>query len=338
MTTPLMRSDLLPLYCDVCDAQDAHPGLLLQRGLTTHIDSDHEIKANHIDRVCSSSAGDFYCRAYTRWLRATATQPDFRSVTLKVETRLFSGLGGGGMLETGCTIGHSHGVPYIPGSSIKGVVNAHARERFDTEDGAAICNELFGAPATEHRRTGGSGLITFHDAWWVPNSAERPLVREVVTTHHQDYYSSDGCKPATDFDSPIPSPQVAVRGEFLFVIAAPVGWLELSEQMLIAALSTRGAGAKTRAGYGLFSEAETRCEWVYATITTLMTQNNAQRENILRSKALAEAWSQLEDPAVKEAAYNDIRARWQEQGWWEERPSGKSARAAKEIYDEYSPR
>ena len=126
------------------------------------------------------------------------------------------------MLETGYAIGHSHGAPYIPGSSVKGVVNAHARERFDSEDGGKeIRHELFGASATEAPPAGLSGLLTFHDAWWVPGSAAHPLAPEIVTTHHPEYYGQDGRTPATDFDSPIPNAQIAVHGAFRFVIEGP---------------------------------------------------------------------------------------------------------------------
>ncbi len=250
MTTQLMRNSLRCLYKV---AQDAHPGLLLQRGLPEYDKNDKEAKTKYIKRVCERTASDFYVRTYKRWKKATKDTNRFRHVFLKLNTRLFIGLSGGGLLETGCAISHSHGMPYIPGSSIKGVVNAHVRERFGTQ-GDDIREELFGAPGTKERPAGLSGLITFHDAWWVPNSAKYPLVQEIVTSHHLDYYGKDGATPATDFDSPVPNAQVAVQGTFLFVLEGPLAWLELAEQMLIDALSTRGAGAKTSAGYGLFEE------------------------------------------------------------------------------------
>ena len=254
MTTELIREKLRTLYEE---AGGAHPGLLLQRGLPEHQEGENGSKTNHIKRVCKLTPDAFYRNAYKRWHKATSDKQRFHQVQLVLENRLFIGLTGGGMLETGCAIGHSYGAPYIPGSSIKGVVLAHAREGFDTVEGKAVCDELFGAPATGDQPTGLSGLITFHDAWWVPDdawwvpdSARHPLVQEVVTSHHPDYYGEDGKEPATDFDSPVPNAQVAVQGAFLFTIEGPVAWLPLAEDMLIAALSTHGIGAKTRAGYG----------------------------------------------------------------------------------------
>ena len=172
MATQLIRNSLCPLYEA---AQDAHPDLLLQRGLIEHDENNQEAKTNHIIKsVCQSTAGEFYKRTYNRWKQATADINRFRRVFLKLETRLFIGLTGGGMLETGCAISHSHGMPYIPGSSIKGVVSAYVRERLGA-GGNDICDELFGAPATEDQPAGLSGQITFHDAWWIPGSAHCPV-------------------------------------------------------------------------------------------------------------------------------------------------------------------
>ena len=340
MATPLMRKDLRPLYEA---AQDPHPGLLLQRGLSEHGgEGNDQAKTAHIARVCRARPAALYAHAFARWRRATEDALRFRSVILKVERRLFIGLTGGGMLETGCVISHSHGAPYLPGSGIKGVVNAHARERLGTVgDGQALCDELFGAAPTGDQPAGLSGLITFHDAWWVPDSAEYPLMQEVVTTHHPKYYGEEGNTPATDFDSPIPNAQVALRGAFLFVLEGPAAWLALAEQMSTAALSTRGAGAKTRTGYGRFAPeavipAQPRCKWVDEKITDLSKRNNATEEVTLRSRGLAQAWHDISDPDLKGEAFADIRARWQEKGWWDDTPHGKSARDAKSIYERYS--
>ena len=182
MATKLMRAALRPLYEA---ATDPHPGLLLQRGLVEHDRDDSSIKEKHVDRICRSTAGLFYRRAYDRWKRTTADTARFRSVNLKLRSRLFIGLTGGGMLETGCAISRSHGTPYIPGSSVKGVVAAHALHRLD--QAGDTFRELFGARPTEDRPDALSGLIAFHDAWWAPDSAERPLVKEVVTTHHPEH-------------------------------------------------------------------------------------------------------------------------------------------------------
>ena len=340
MATKLMRAALRPLYEA---AKDPHPGLLLQRGLVEH-DDDPSIKATHVDRICRGTASDFYRRAFARWTRTTAEATRFRSVSLKLRTRLFIGLSGGGMLETGCAISRAHGAPYIPGSSVKGVVAAHALERLgETRD---ALRELFGARPTADRPDALSGLIAFHDAWWIPDSAGRPLVKEVVTTHHREYYTREGAVEATDFDSPVPNAQVAAQGAFLFVVEGPDEWLDLARDVLVSALTARGAGAKTRAGYGLFADPETSGsedsgtipspgrKWVDDKIAELTAKPGVQAEQALRGKALAEAWSSIDDPPLQQAVVSEIRGRWQERGWWNN-PQGAAARKAKALYDAY---
>ncbi len=345
MVVPLMRDDLRCLYDRATQGLDAHPhpGLLLQRGLPEHDEGNGEARTRHIKRVCEATPGKFYRNAFERWRKTTSDEQRFRQVRLELENRLFIGLTGGGMLETGCAISHSHGAPCIPGSSVKGAVAAFARERLEAEShGPAICDELFGAPAAENRPAGLSGLITFHDAWWAPGStrASTPLVQEVVTNHHSDYYRTGGATPATDFDRPVPNAQVAVQGEFLFVIEGPVEWLDMVESMLVEALVQRGLGARTRSGYGLFKNrdpvAATRSGWVDETISRLTRENNARQDDILRGRGLAEAFQALADPELKREAFEDIRARWQQKGWWDGTGLGRAARIAKRIYDDYA--
>ena len=340
MATPLMRENLRELYT-AADKADPHAGLLLQRGWEAH--AQEGAKADHVGRVCALAVNDFYRHAFRRWKDATADEQRFRQRTLSLESRLFIGTADGGALETGCAISHSHGMPYIPGSSVKGVVSAHARERFKSEgaNDHVVCQELFGSGPNKRHPSGLAGLISFHDAWWVPGSAETPLVPEVVTSHHPDYYSKDGETRATDFDSPVPNAQVAVQGAFLFVMEGPCGWLGLAAEILTEASHTRGFGAKTHAGYGFFSttpEATPARTWVDEAIAALVQENKAAPLEVLRGRQLAKRWAALEDAALKQAALQYIRARWEEESrrlsmpsWWE-RPPGKSTRDAKKIY------
>ena len=335
MPTSLIRESLQSLY-RAAHSATPHAGLLLQRGWQE--DAAEGAKTEYVRKVCDVTVDDIYRRAFHRWTDATADPERFRQLTLSIKSRLFIGTAGGGALETGCAISHSYGTAYIPGSSVKGVVSAHARERFKDQgkQGKAVCEELFGSGPGERHPSGLAGLIGFHDAWWVPDSAESPLVPEVVTSHHPDYYGTDGRTPATDFDEPVPNAQVAVRGAFLFVIEGPGAWLGLAADILTDALHTRGLGAKTRAGYGYFSaepEAvpEPTCEWVDETIAKLMHQNKASEGDTLRGRQLAGEWAKIEEPAVKREAFEDIRRRWQDEGWWDQ-PPGRAARAAKAIY------
>lgn len=104
MATQLMRTRLRHLY-DA--AGDAHPGLLVQRGYQVYEGEGSDAKTQHIERICRIPASAFYARAFQRWRTLTSDVLRFHAVELALETRLFIGLTGGGMLETGCAIAHS---------------------------------------------------------------------------------------------------------------------------------------------------------------------------------------------------------------------------------------
>lgn len=234
-------------------ANSAHPGLLLQRGWADHVKTDAANegtsgKGKHIERICTIPASDLYVRAYQRWVKATADDARFTRIPMKIEGRLLIGLTGGGALETGCAVSHSYGMPYLPGSSTKGVVRAWAEKAM--QDWKDQFDDLFGS-------TDLSGLVAFHDAWWIPDSGndphkKQPFAADIVTPHHTEYYAG-GRAPVSDLDSPVPNNLVGVRGSFLFVLEGEPGWRSLASKMLEKALAENGIGAKTRAGYGYLS-------------------------------------------------------------------------------------
>lgn len=240
--------------------RDAHPGLLLQRGWTDYVQTDASNegaggKSEHLKRICAIPAPDIYQHAYQRWQKATSDTTRFAHVVMKIEGRLLIGLAGGGALETGCAVSHAYGMPYLPGSSIKGVTRAYAEKALGkTND---TLRELFGVAPTETDATEFSGLVAFHDAWWVPESGgvghkNQPFATDIVTPHHPDYYKGKG-DPATDLDSPVPNALVGVRGSFLFTLEGPAEWLPIAQTLMEKALEQEGIGAKTRAGYGYLS-------------------------------------------------------------------------------------
>lgn len=267
--TELVRNDL----CDLIpQASDAHAGLLMQRGWSNYIAANAENqgengKTKHIHNICEITASSLYQHAYERWLATTRIPTRFARCAMKIEGRLLIGLSSGGALETGCAVHHTYGTPYLPGSSIKGVVRAWALQNLKEPD---ALHYIFGCESDSQQADGLSGEIVFHDAWWIPDSGgnrhkKQPFAEEVVTVHHPDYYQSNGKIPATDLDSPIPNAMIGVRGSFLFTLECNAAhdntcWLSLTTFMLKQALSNNGIGAKTAAGYGYLKEDSTATE------------------------------------------------------------------------------
>jgi CRISPR-associated protein Cmr6 len=124
---------------------------------------------------------------------------------------------------------------------------------------------LFGAPDADEDRVlrergleagAAAGLVVFHDALYVPGSAEgdRPFSSDVLTVHQKSYYDSSGTSWPNDYDSPNPVAFLTVRPRvrILFALSGPADWNELVERLLTEALRDWGVGGKTSSGYGRF--------------------------------------------------------------------------------------
>lgn len=178
-------------------------------------------------------------QALTSKLVVCEVTPDWRLVT---------GMGEASVYETNMTLHHVYGIPYIPASSIKGVLRHYLSE---LEEGKNYIEHIFGEG--DEKSSDGKpirGQCTFFDAF--PLKAPR-IELDVMTPHYQDYYTGD--KPPADWLSPNPIHFLTVgQGTpFRFMVGLPDGDDSLKSKLevwLKEALETRGIGAKTSVGYG----------------------------------------------------------------------------------------
>jgi len=256
--TTLCRASIAPLLANEFSElkrREPHCGLLLTKGLASFPDGEKagEVKAAHIQAVANLAVSDFYKLAFQRWQKTTADRQRFAAFSLPLAGRLYIGVVRDNALETGVTVSHTYGMPMIPGSAVKGLCRASAGEWLAN---AEARRWLFGNDPGEEDEAAEVGGVIFHDAWWVPNGNQKPFVAEVVTVHHSAYYTSEGRDPATDFDSPVPAPQIAVHGSFYFVIEGQPMWTQLACRLLKEGLRQHGIGGKRSSGYGQFSGEE----------------------------------------------------------------------------------
>ncbi|HJK92750.1 MAG TPA: type III-B CRISPR module RAMP protein Cmr6 [Polyangiaceae bacterium LLY-WYZ-15_(1-7)] len=193
-----------------------------------------------------------YARAIERREAGLRALPHTRLRKLTCTGRFILGLGDASVRETGLRLLRPWGLPYIPGSALKGLAAkaAHARGR------AWAAPAEPGQEAGEHHRAlfgdvEARGWVTFHDAWWLPEGTKPPLALDVMTPHHKDYYA--GTAAPLDSDSPTPITFLSAHGTYLLALTGPHDWVDRAQQLLAEALELDGIGGKTAAGYGRFA-------------------------------------------------------------------------------------
>jgi len=174
------------------------------------------------------------------------------------EGRFATGLGHEHPLENGFVWHHTLGVPYLPGSSLKGMLRAWMREQegsFVTENGQGAWKET---PRISDWFGNQQACGRFVLLDMLPLKPPR-LAVDVMTPHYGPYYQ-DGKLPG-DWHSPIPIAFLTVdRGsEWQSAILPSEGQRRLGQDELVGvqrsieeAFKWAGAGAKTNVGYGRF--------------------------------------------------------------------------------------
>lgn len=195
------------------------------------------------------------------------------------ESRVLVGLSEGVLkqfLEVGAVIDPVLALPYIPGSSVKGLIRHFLRSELGSECLAPVCELLGPEPGARGEGPCGewaAGKVFIADAYpvGVVNEHGFLLVPDIITPH----YYKGGEPVETELDArPVPVPHVSVAEGtvFRFVIGFEEGakaplekigeclvrkgvetgrdWLTTALTLLAAALAVAGVGGRTTKGYG----------------------------------------------------------------------------------------
>ena len=205
---------------------------------------------------------------------------------LKTSSRLVVGLDSGHILETSLTLHHLFGIPYIPGSALKGVVrmvnfweiveklNKKSDEEIERLQKQLYEDEISHSDSgdiSKHKLLFGAqnfkGLLIFLDAYPEINENQQIFELDVMTPHYQGYYTKN--QPPGDWENPNPITFLTIKKGINFCfnvlfdrfrakeILNDDKFSELSQLVkdwLEKALKEFGVGAKTRLGYGIFEE------------------------------------------------------------------------------------
>lgn len=187
--------------------------------------------------------------------------------------RMAVGLGGGSVFDTAIALHHIYGFPYIPASSIKGILRTYLIETyFENKEAKAFENkimcDIFGCPDTidktkTYYQKEQQGKIIFFDAMPV-HSPVGCIVADIMNPHYSEYYTKETA-PA-DWYNPVPIVFLTVEKlafqfitgllrqekneEIEFFNGTKNTLLKGTSQLLKEALENRGIGAKTAVGYG----------------------------------------------------------------------------------------
>ncbi len=256
----------LPLSLHEFFSPGARPNasLLLDRGYDGHTEdwSDHDakLKRDFLKKVVTTVGDPQVAKAYMDWLRRRTAALAYVAASpldLTCNTALMIGVGRKNAADAGVTLDRAWGAPYVPGSSVKGLLRSTAKlivsgELGNEEDRSYWKGDIdrwFGAGASAE--SGGSiGNLTLYDAY--PTKTD-VLELGIITPHYQGYYS-DPAKPPADWYDPVPVPILQVRAGTAFRFWLPTdGALRARiTSLLMLGLDWLGLGAKTSSGFGWF--------------------------------------------------------------------------------------
>lgn len=197
-----------------------------------------------------------------------------------IDWKLSIGLGNESIYETAITLHHIYGIPYVPGSALKGIVRSYLiLEKFSKNENGDIdlknaesralkdqgfC-DVFGCPKESFYGESRQGRVVFFDS--LPLSSPR-IEPEIMNSHFDEYYSdSSNTVPPADYHDPKPIFFLVVKDtKFEFTVGVKntdnksiqkgvfreETPLSVAYDWMKKALNEHGIGAKTSVGYGYF--------------------------------------------------------------------------------------
>lgn len=176
---------------------------------------------------------------------------ELSATILKTQGTFITGMGNPHPVENGFTWHHTLGVPYIPGSSVKGMVRDWAENWLDKKKPELL--RIFGSDSKDNSSNKSIGSVIFHDV--IPTKPVQ-LKEEIMTPHYGKYYE-EGVVPG-DWLSPVPIHFLAVDSnqEFHFMVTPRKQQnkqdAKTCMKWLVEAIANIGIGGKTSSGYGIF--------------------------------------------------------------------------------------
>jgi len=199
-----------------------------------------------------------YRSAFARWEKAVTAAGDCENFEISSRSRVLLGTGNASVFEFGFNLNYPWGVPYIPGSSLKGLLSSYLsrhdsnwkRDKTNPAVKSDFQVELFGG-IRENGDESYSGILRFNDAWLLP-ARTHWFEPDIINQHYKSYYRGEKAPDGTE--NPFPDKIAAFRPRltFLVCIQGKKDCREFAKKHLLQALDEEGIGGKTAVGYGRF--------------------------------------------------------------------------------------
>lgn len=197
-------------------------------------------------------------------------------INLQQTWRMVLGLGITTGYNNGFLLHKLYGIPYLPGSAIKGLIRTYTiQEYFNYDENEAMKNKdfvfLFGSN-DELGEINQMGKVRFASVFPVNNDFK--LVADIMNNHNSNYYKPDGKLPS-DSENPNPLKFLTLKNtcfkpyfylpNTFSTINVTIGSnsndiLGMIEQLAYEAFELEGIGAKTNVGYGRFIKSNCKKE------------------------------------------------------------------------------
>ena len=182
------------------------------------------------------------------------------SISTKSTAPFATGLGSEHPIENGFSFLTPYGLPYLPGSGVKGILRRAMQELYNEgQEGVTqeAIDALFGPDKVYRSEDAQRGVLDFWDVF--PNPAGGKLVVEIMTPHFGDYYQKE--QTPHDSGAPVPVSFLAVPAQSDFDFHGichssrlpeflQTQWRALLDVAFAHAFAWVGFGAKTAVGYG----------------------------------------------------------------------------------------
>ena len=254
-----------------------------------------ENKTSALKQVCKLTDADKASMQALAQRQAFAAQtmPHVLTMDAQAVAPFTTGLGNEHPTENGFAFLNPYGLPYLPGSGIKGVLRQAARELASGEwgDGQGWSDEkthllgkielstidaLFGLESQDGEKEHVRGALSFWDA--IPQIHGNSLAVDIMTPHQSHYYQQKSDRKSgvstSPHDSGAPNPisflTLPPKTQFTFQVLCDLAhlerlapdlahqqrWQTLLRAAFEHAFAWLGFGAKTAVGYGAMREDE----------------------------------------------------------------------------------